>query len=311
MYEKKKYSGSKLRGARYEIQEGSDLYPHAFLELKKVPKKIYLIGNPDMLSDGLAIIGTRKASPYGLSCAEHFAKIAASRGVNIISGGAYGCDIQAHKAAIDAGGKTLVFLGGGCDRIYPARHFNIFQEIIDKGGAIASEQAWDFSPLPYTFRERNRLIATLSLATLVVEAGLPSGTFSTADEALQYNREVLVVPGSITSDNSSGCNRLLYQGALPVVDDASFIDILCSIFGPTATVSVDGGCADGKPDYDSKVYKAICAEPLNMDELMNAMGTSCSEHSKKYSELAIELSKLEYMGLIERFLDGRYVAKVI
>lgn len=110
----------------------------------------------------------------------------------------------------------MVVLGGGCDCIYPESNRDLFQEVVDKGGAVISEHQWQFPPMPYTFRARNRIIAGLSRATLIVEAGLPSGTFSTADDALSSNREVLVVPGAITSPTSRGANRLLYQGATPI-----------------------------------------------------------------------------------------------
>lgn len=125
----------------------------------------------------------------------------------------------------------MAFLGGGCDRIYPAENAALFQSIIDGGGAVVSERDWTFPPVPYAFRARNRLIASLSAATLIVEAGLPSGTFSTADEALAAGSEVLAVPGSITSASSRGANRLILQGAVPIIDDDTFLDALFSIYG--------------------------------------------------------------------------------
>lgn len=220
-----------IDGPRWEIERGDALYPAAFELVSAPPKRLYLVGDPSALSEGLAVVGARKATPYGLGCARRFARIAARRGVVIVSGGARGCDAEAHRAALAEGGKTVAFLGGGCDKIYPAEHRGLFQSIVDAGGALVSEHPWDFPPVPYAFRARNRLIAGLARATLIVEAGLPSGTFSTADEALSAGREVLVVPGAITSASSRGANRLLYQGAVPIVDDESFADALFSIFG--------------------------------------------------------------------------------
>lgn len=222
---------SPIDGPRWEIERGDALYPAAFESVSAPPKCLYLVGDPSALSEGLAVVGARKATPYGLGCARRFARIAARRGVVIVSGGARGCDAEAHRAALAEGGKTVAFLGGGCDKIYPAEHRGLFQDIVDAGGALVSEHPWDFPPVPYAFRARNRLIAGLARATLIVEAGLPSGTFSTADEALSAGREVLVVPGAITSASSRGANRLLYQGAAPIVDDESFADALFSIFG--------------------------------------------------------------------------------
>ncbi len=218
---------------------GDACYPEALTVVSHPPQCLYLIGDPDALQEGLAVVGARKATPYGLSCARHFAGIAAERGIVVVSGGARGCDAAAHEAALAAHGKTVAFLGGGCDEIYPAENASLFQRIIDTGGAVVSEREWGFEPLPFTFRERNRLIAGLARATLIVEAGLPSGTFSTADAALEANRDVLVVPGAITSSCSRGANRLIYQGAVPVVDDETFADQLNGLFGCPGTLPLE------------------------------------------------------------------------
>lgn len=192
----------KLRGARYTLKRGAHGYPDSLMNVPDPPETLYVLGSLDALCDGLAVVGARKATPYGMSAAEKFAGLAAAKGVPIISGGALGCDSHAHRGALSVGGRTVAVLGGGCDMPYPARNVSLFQEIIDCGGAVVSEHDWEFPPLPYTFRARNRIIAGLARATLIVEAGLPSGTFSTADEALAANREVLVVPGPITSPTS-------------------------------------------------------------------------------------------------------------
>ena len=221
-----------LAGERTVLERGGAGYPPALARVAQPPERLYVVGDPAALEEGIAIVGARKATPYGRGCAQRFAALAARRGVAVVSGGARGCDAAAHAAALDAGGRTVAFLGGGCDRLYPAEHAGLFQRIVDGGGAVASEHAWDEDPRPYRFRQRNRLIAGLARATLIVEAGLPSGTFSTADEALAANRDVLVVPGAITAASSRGANRLLYQGATPVVDDETFEDALFSLFGP-------------------------------------------------------------------------------
>ena len=220
-----------LSGERWEIARGEAGYPQAFGVLERPPERLYVVGDPTAMREGLAVVGARKATPYGKSCAKRFAGLAAARGIAIISGGARGCDTVAHEAALAAGAPTVVFLGGGCDELYPSENAGLFQRVVDAGGAVASEHSWGFKPLPFAFRERNRLIASLAKATLIVEAGLPSGTFSTADEALAANREVLVVPGAVTSPASHGANRLIYQGATPVIDDESFGDILFGLVG--------------------------------------------------------------------------------
>jgi DNA processing protein len=150
----------------------------------------------------------------------------------VVSGGAIGCDQAAHGGALEIGGRTVVVLGCGADVVYPARAAAIFSQALAEGGAIISEAPWGSSPSRWGFRRRNRLIAGIAQATLIVEAGLPSGTFSTADAALAQGKEVLAVPGSIFARESRGANRLISQGAVPIVDDESFEDVLTQIFGP-------------------------------------------------------------------------------
>ena len=129
-----------LRGDAFEIYPEDDEFPNALKILPDPPKKLYLIGNPNALKEGIAIVGARRATPYGLSCTKHFASIASRQGIVVISGGAYGCDSASHKAALKEGKQTVVFLGGGCNIIYPARNESMYQEIIDKDGAVVSEQ---------------------------------------------------------------------------------------------------------------------------------------------------------------------------
>lgn len=200
--------GKKLQGKRTVVDRRSRYYPESFKEIAKPPKKLRVVGDPEALVEGLAIVGARKATPYGLSCAKHFGELCAKNDVTVISGGALGCDSASQKACVDAGGKTIAFVAS-IDDVYPARNFDLFQRIINSGGAIVSENDWSVKNLPWMFRERNRLIAALAKATLICEAGIPSGTFSTADEAISANRDVLVIPGAITSKNSHGSNRLI------------------------------------------------------------------------------------------------------
>ena len=291
-----------LRGPRNEISINDSAFPASLREIAKPPSRLYVVGNVDALRPGLAVIGARRATPYGRGCARRFARIAAEKGVCIISGGARGCDSEAHRSALAAGSSTVVFLGGGCDYLYPPEHFDLFQSIIDANGAILSERAWGFKPLPYTFRERNRLIAGLADAVLIVEAGLPSGTFSTADEALAAGKEVLVVPGAITSDSSHGSNRLLYQGAIPVVDDESFEDILFSVMGmlkrPTSK-------QDAHAAIDDPVVAALCASPLSMEALYR-LAVEAYGADVAYEQLMETIAEAEAAGIVARQPDGKW-----
>lgn len=300
------YAGPRLEGARWVIDKDSDAFPKALKEVPKPPEKLFGIGCVEALQEGLAVIGARKATPYGLACAEHFGEIAASRGITIIAGGALGCDSQAHRAALKAAGNTVVFLGGGCDQLYPARNHALFEEVIDSGGAVVSEHTWDFPPLPYTFRSRNRLIAGLAKATLIVEAGLPSGTFSTADEALDADKEVWVIPGAITSKTSAGANRLLYQGAYPIVDDDSFDDALSRTFCMLRQESVSHPSEAEGDSPDDALLQALRAAPMRMDELLEAHLDTGGYAGEYQAWINLHLAELEQQRLIMRYPDGRY-----
>ena len=292
-----------LEENHFVLEYGKENYPESLMRLNNPPKKIYGIGNFNLLTNGLSIVGARKATPYGLHCAARFGELAALRGITIISGGATGCDIAAHKAALNAGCPTVVVLGGGCHRVYPAKHFSIFQKIINEGGVVISEQEWDFPPLRHTFRMRNRIIAGLSKATLIVEAGLPSGTFSTADEALEAQREVLVVPGAITSPMSSGANQLIYQGATPIISEDVFLNVIDDLYGILYLKEEKGFSVKQELNSDAlKVFESVVAVPLSVDEIQSLFP------EKSLSDLVRILTNLELCGYIARFPDGKYAS---
>ena len=150
---------SALAGERTVLASGGEGFPSALESVAQPPDRLYVVGDPFALQEGIAIVGARRATPYGRGCAKRFAALAARRGIVVVSGGARGCDAAAHAAALEEGGRTVAFLGGGCDRLYPAEHEGLFQRIVDEGGAVVSEHAWDEDPKPYRFRLRNRLIA--------------------------------------------------------------------------------------------------------------------------------------------------------
>lgn len=290
-----------LEGIRTEIARGDSLYPNSLEFVERPPERLYAIGNVNALGGGLAVIGARKATPYGRSCARRFARIAAEKGICIISGGARGCDSEAHRAALEAGCPTTVVLGGGCDYIYPAENYTLFQQIVASGGTVVSEHSWSKHPLPAYFRMRNRIIAGLADAVLIVEAGVPSGTFSTADNALDMGKEVLVVPGAITSSSSRGSNRLLLQGAIPIVDDESFEDALFNVFGMLK-----------RPDHEAldeeeenPVIAALRAQPSHLDDLLDVARDVYGDEDAR-ARLMQEIAIAEALGKIQRQPDGRW-----
>ncbi len=295
-----------LKGERFVVSIKDAAYPSLLKGIQDPPQYIYGIGNLEALRSGVAIVGARKASPYGLSCTELFARQAALRGLTIISGGAFGCDQAAHSAAIAAGAPTIVVFGGGADVVYPKRGFALFQKIIDAGGAIISEHVWQTPALPAFFVRRNRIIAGLSRLLLIVEAGLPSGTFTTADFALRSGRDVCAVPGSISSPNSRGSNQLIHDGATPIIDQESFDSALDLAFtGEPLSMqepnSHDEDLAQGVAldNPKDKLIVALAAQPMSAEEL----ATSFSVATPK---LLVTLSQLELQGAIKRGYDGRY-----
>ncbi len=312
---------------RSELLQSSVLFPQQLLQLKDAPNKLYALGKVEALNTpAIAIVGARKATTYGLECARRFARKAALWGITVVSGGAIGCDMAAHKGALGAGGCNVVVLGSGADVVYPLRARSLFKEILAAKGALISEAPWGSPPLAWAFSKRNRIIAALAQATLIVEAGLPSGTFQTADHTLALGNEVLVVPGPIFSKESKGSNRLMAQGAIPIIDDESFEDALAHIFGPRRAVANPMGVvcshvtASGQESeaYDTSslgpkelkqhyfmehIIMDLSANPMTIDALAQA-------HRKDTVEVIRAITKLEIEGKVERLRDGRYMTKI-
>lgn len=296
-----------LKGPRFEIEIGDEGYPESLLCLEEPPLRLYGIGNPEVLVPGIAVIGARKATPYGLAATARFARHAARRGVPIVSGGARGCDQEAHKAALLEGCPTVVVFGSAPDVIYPKSGAKLFQQVIDAGGVIISENPWGTEPIGYLFRKRNRIIAALAMLLFIAEAGIPSGTFSTADASLSVGRLVGAVPGAISSPYSKGTNRLIFDGAAPVIDEESLDDLIDEAFRqlPLSVLERDGLDSDEKAWDDllkeDEVLAALASEPY-------APGELCAYFGFSYSELACRLGQYEIQGLVERGRDGRFQA---
>ncbi len=189
-------------------------YPPLLREMPDPPFGLYYKGSlPARPARSLAIVGTRRATPGGKATAKRFALAAGRAGITIVSGLAFGIDAAAHEGALDAGGKTIAVLAGGLHGIYPREHASLAQKILSAGGAIASEYPPGQDPLPYRFIERNRIVSGLAEGTLIVEAPEGSGSLATARFALEQNRNVYVIPGSIDHANFAGSHTLIRQGA--------------------------------------------------------------------------------------------------
>lgn len=192
----------------------SDDYPSLLREISDPPLVLFVHGTPALLSDPqIAMVGTRHPGPYGAETARAFARSFTENGLTVTSGMALGIDGACHQGALDAGGQTVAVWGTGLANCYPRRHRKLADSIVAGGGALVSEQLPFTSPHAGLFPLRNRIISGLSLGTLVVEASLNSGSLITARLAMEQNREVFAMPGSIHNPQARGCHRLLRDGA--------------------------------------------------------------------------------------------------
>jgi DNA processing protein len=207
-------------------------YPFNLKNIYDPPPVLYVKGKlVESDINSLAIVGSRKASEYGLKTAFQFGKEIAELGFTVISGMALGVDSAAHKGALKAGGRTIAVMGCGLNNIYPQSGLNLSKEILKKG-AIVSEYPLGFEVFPQNFPARNRIISGMSKGVLIVEANKKSGSLITADFALEQGRDVFAVPGNINSPNSKGTNELIKNGAKPIL---SITDIIEEYYGFTDT----------------------------------------------------------------------------
>ena len=214
-----------------EIKIESKLYPEQLRSIYNPPKKLYFLGKHKELlkQNGIAIVGSRKATEYGKKVAMKLSKELSKYGINIISGLALGIDTYAHLGTLqrECIGRTIAVLGSGLDQIYPKQNIELAKQILKQGGCIISEYPLGTKLEKQNFPERNRIISGLSKGVIIVEAGEKSGALITADCALEQGREVFAVPGNIFSAISVGSNNLIKQGAKMVTD---YMEVIEEIF---------------------------------------------------------------------------------
>jgi DNA processing protein len=283
---------------RREIAREDPLYPQALEDLDSKdgpPERLHVLGNADCLGDPLiSIIGARRATPYGLAVSEMCGRISAECGLTVVSGGAIGCDSAAARAALGAGGRTIVVAGCGADEVYPSASRDVFERAVSQGGCVVSIERWGAPPMRYTFLRRNAVIAALGKVLLIAEASRRSGTFSTATAAVQLQRSVFCAPGSIFSPNSTGTNGLIEQGAGIIAGEESLDVVISMNYGLTrATLS-------GAGDLEQNAtILALVASPSRPEELAWRLGTELLTTIRT-------LSELEAKGKVCRLPDGRY-----
>lgn len=283
---------------------GDALYPSALLETADPPLILYAQGRIGLLSQpSMAIVGSRHATPGGLDNARSFATHLSRAGLVVVSGLAAGIDGAAHEGALagagQAGGGTVAVVGTGLDRVYPKRHHDLAHRMCAGAGLLVSEFPLGAPPLAEHFPRRNRIIAGLSLGTLVVEAAVQSGSLITARMALECGREVFAIPGSIHSPQSRGCHRLIKEGA-KLVETAD--DILQELRWPAPglpQVELDLPASDGDVPGGDPLLRALGHDPVSLDALVGRTGWPAAE-------LQARLLTLELEGRLARLPGGLF-----
>ncbi len=275
-------------------------FPKALLEIPQKPKELYLRGKlPPEDYVHLAVVGSRNCTAYGRDICEKLIRGLKGYPIVIVSGLALGIDSVAHKSALQVGLITLAMPGSGIDPkvLYPKNNIDLADKIVASGGCILSE----FPPLMkaelYTFPKRNRLMAGISRATLVIEASEKSGTLITARLAMDYNRDVLVVPGSVFSNTSLGTNKLIKQGATPVTSSAELLDAL-GFQVEENTQTEDEKYIDCSVD-EKKILNLI-GEGIERDELLRSIDMNTSDANALLSIMEIKEYIKEELGEIRK-----------
>ena len=279
------------RGGVEIITRGDEDYPELLSQIHDPPICLYVRGKipAGISSHSLAIVGTRAVTSYGQRMARHLAEAAAYSSFTVVSGLAYGVDVIAHQAALDAGGETVSVLGGGLARIQPQEHVPLAREIAHHG-AVISEFPMEFSPTRHSFPMRNRIISGLCRGTLVIEAGLNSGSLITASFALEQGRMVFAVPGQADNPQAAGCNRLIRQNA---VLTETFDDILEEFdflpgFGRNESMLQEDGIDDFFSDTDQE--GAVSSEAAAILEFLQKGDAAVDEISAALDLPAGEIS---------------------
>lgn len=292
-----------VREGRFDhdyIIPGDDHWPRALEDLADMtPLGLWVRGQTEVLTmPALSIVGARAATSYGLETASTFARALCTTHV-IISGGAYGVDAAAHRAVLEARGRTVAVAAGGIDRIYPAAHQDLVNAVVISGGALISEQPPGATPARHRFLSRNRIIAALGRATIVVEAAHRSGALATARRAAELGRDVCAVPGPVTSLASAGTNQLLRDYGICVTAPDDVLELLGSI-EPDPIIAADETRYDRLPERDKRVWNALAPRTVHTPH------TLAREAGLTAAETTTSLAFLRSIGMA-RAIAGRWI----
>ena len=279
------------------MHKDDERYPKLLKQIPDPPAQLYYKGiwSDSLFEDCLAVVGTRRMTSYGKRVIEQVVGEIATAGVTIVSGFMYGVDATAHAAALQAGGKTIAVMPCGIERIHPEHQKDLYKEVVNEG-LVVSEWEGDVMPALWSYPKRNRIVAGLSKATLVIEAGIPSGSLITADLTLRYERKLFAVPGPITSIVSKGTTQLLKQGAGLVScakDVLEFYNMTLASMKPTERQGMQG--------VEKKILEELLKEPLEIDALARNL-------EMPVAQIGTTLSLMQINGFIEEDSGKYYVS---
>lgn len=289
------------RGGIRAVTRLSEAYPAALTGIYDPPPTLYVRG--DCPLDGermIAVVGSRRCTRDGQRAAREFAEGLAANGVTVVSGMARGIDSCAHRGALDGGGRTTAVLGCGVDIVYPPENDKLMAEIIDSGGAVISEFVPGTPPTAGNFPARNRIISGMSRGTLLVEGAKASGAMITVNLALEQGRDVFAVPGGIYSPLSSAPNRMILEGAVPVLSAWDILEHYRWAQRPGESEVKKAAPVQLEPD-ELKLVEPLREQALSFDELAAVTGFSAAK-------LNSHLTMLELRGIIDKAPGGLYRA---
>ena len=318
-HEKAEEELSKVReigGDVLNLDDGS--YPFLLREISDPPITLYVKGDWQACFDApcVAVVGSRRCSTYGENASQMLSRDLAANGICIVSGLARGIDSAAHRGAIQAKGRTIAVMGTGIGQVYPKENVRLVDEILDAGGAVVSQFPLETPPIPENFPYRNRIISGLSLGVLLVEASERSGSLITARLAMEQNREVMAVPGNITSKNSFGTNYLIKSGAKLVqqwqdVVSELPIEISAAILPPV----IEGKNVEKQSKQSELVPAGLSADERKIWQMLSAdeathIDVLLEESGLSFGDLSAALLGLEMRELV-RMLPGKNYARKI
>lgn len=272
-------------------------YPPLLKQIPDYPLSLFYKGNIDLLDNecNLAVVGSRNASNEACIALNNIISGFRNSNLTIVSGLAYGIDAQAHKSAIENNIKTVAIIGCGLDTIYPNQNKNIFYDIVEKSGVVMSEYPLKVKPMPANFPQRNRIVAGMSKGTLVAEAKLKSGAMISANLTLDYNRELMCIPGNILNPNTTGIYHLIKNGA-SITTNAQ--DILNALDWETQ-LEEERPCVDELNDMQKQIFDILSLEAKTFDDIMQKTDIDVSL-------VMVILTELELQGLIKQSNNKYY-----